>query len=146
MTQIAERLHVREFGLQFRPDLNRRDVIGMQMTAPVVIPLPQLFENHFRRQVSQLVLAKLRDDIRLPAASDTAPMVPLETKNPETAVLLAVPALDRGASLLCELAPMNQAARTVRQIRAKRLSARLAAARVERHRSLPALELRLLHR
>jgi len=110
VAQIAERLHVREIGPQFRPDINRRDVIGVKVTSPGPEPLPQLFENRRRRRLSHSVLPKLRHDVRLPAASYAAPFVALKTKNAQAAVLLAVTALDRGAPLLCETAPMNRTA------------------------------------
>jgi hypothetical protein len=77
-------------------------VIGVKVTSPGPEPLPQLFENRRRRRRSHPVLAKLRYDVRLPAASYAAPFVALEAKNSEATVLLAVTALDRGATLLFE--------------------------------------------
>src|SRR5580658_2330798 len=120
VAQVAERLHVREIGLHFRPDIDWRDVIGMKVATPGPEPLPQLFENRRRRRRSHPVLPEVHHDVGFPAALDAAPFIALETEDSEATVVLAVSALDRGATLLFETAPMNHAARPVRQVWAQR--------------------------
>jgi hypothetical protein len=75
VTQIAERLHVREFEPQIRPNFNRDDVIGMKVPVPVVMPLAQLLENLRHRRNTHPEATVVQNGVRLPAALDAAPFV-----------------------------------------------------------------------
>jgi len=131
VTQIAERLHVREFEPQIRPDFNRDDVIGMKVPLPIVMPLAQLLENLRHRRNTHSKAPVVQNCVRLPAALDATPFVAEKASKPGTSMVRAVTLLGGGAASLLKLAPVNRAAILIGQRRATRRRARPQ--RSERH-------------
>jgi len=80
-------------------------MVGVQVSLPPPLLLPQFVQNPLGRRVAQLETAAVGDDVGLPSAINTPPCVPLEAKDPELSVVGVIATRCRRSSLFIQLPP-----------------------------------------
>ena len=103
MASVAACPNVVEFKPQVRPLLDRNLMVRVQMRFSLVKSLAKFLKHFLCRRRSQVELSEVRDDVRLPAAIDASPLVPLKAENPEPTMVGIITALCRSPSLLIAL-------------------------------------------
>ena len=91
MASVAPGSQVVQLQPQVGPDRNRNLVIGVQVSLAALLPFAQFVQNPLDRRVAQFEASAVRDDVRLPPAIYTSPLVSLEAENPKPAVVCVVP-------------------------------------------------------
>ena len=103
MASVAARPKVVEGEPKVRPLLDRNLMVRVQMRFSLVKSLAKFLKHFLCRRRSQVELPEIRDDVRLPAAIDASPLVPLKAENAQQAMVGIVAALGRSTSPLIML-------------------------------------------
>jgi hypothetical protein len=88
---------------QVRSLLNRDLMIGVQMLLALAEPFSQLGQNLVNGRRTQFELPEVLHYVRLPAAIDASPLVPLKAENAQPAMIGIIAAFCRSASPLIVL-------------------------------------------
>jgi hypothetical protein len=128
MTTITSRPQVVQIETQVGPLLDGHLMVRMKVAFAAVVSVAKLVEHLICGWVTEVSLPKHPDDVRLPAAIDTAPAVAFEAEDPQPAMTRIVSALCAGTATFVMFtlsrAPVLLAGSTGRLVRGSRESSR----------------------